>query len=72
MSRRAENENSDDLHIYTSWKHKKVVNFPCRGFDTFDPFKKIGGVAKGHPNEKDLSEARAWIELKIQAHKKSV
>ena len=51
---------------------KKVVNFQCRGFDTFGPFEKIGGVAKGHPNEKDLSEARAWIELKIQAHKKSV
>ena len=49
-----------------------IGSFQCRDFDTFGPFEKIGGVAKGHPNEKDLSEARAWIELKIQAHKKSV
>ena len=42
-----------------------IGSFQCRGFDTFGPFEKIGGVAKGHPNEKDLSKAREWIKLKI-------
>lgn len=42
-------------------------SFQCRGFDTFGPFGKIGGIAKGHPNEKDLSRARAWGELTIQS-----
>ena len=34
--------------------------FGCRGFDTFGPFGKIGGIAKGRPNEKDLERARAF------------
>lgn len=31
--------------------------YGCRGFDTFGPFKLIGGVAKGHPNDDDIAEA---------------
>ena len=27
------------------------------GFDTFGPFKLIGGVSKGHPDEKDIAAA---------------
>ncbi len=33
----------------------------CRGFDTFGPFKLIGGIAKGHPDEKDLESAAAFV-----------
>lgn len=29
----------------------------CKGFDTFGPFKLMGGIQKGHPDEKDLQEA---------------
>ena len=39
-------------------KHAKVIGkFGCKGYDTFGPFKLIGGIAKGHPNEKDLEAA---------------
>ncbi len=31
--------------------------YGCRGYDTFGPFKLIGGIAKGHPNEKDIKGA---------------
>ena len=31
--------------------------FSCKGYDTYGPFKLIGGIAKGHPDEKDLSNA---------------
>jgi flavodoxin len=34
--------------------------FTCAGFDTFGPFKFIGGLKKGHPDEKDLEDARAF------------
>lgn len=34
-----------------------VGTYGCRGFDTFGPFKYIGGIAKGHPNEKDVNGA---------------
>ena len=31
--------------------------FGCLGLDTFGPFKLVGGIAKGHPNEDDLRNA---------------
>ena len=34
----------------------------CRGFDTFGPFKLIGGLAKGRPNEADLLSAVEFVE----------
>lgn len=34
--------------------------FCCRGFDTFGPFRLIGGIAKGHPNAKELARAVAF------------
>lgn len=34
--------------------------FGCRGFDTFGPLKLMGGIAKGHPDEKDLENARRF------------
>ena len=32
--------------------------FGCRGYDTFGPFKLLGGIAKGCPSERDLENAR--------------
>lgn len=31
--------------------------FSCKGFDTFGPFKLVGGIAKGHPNDREWAEA---------------
>ena len=31
--------------------------YGCLGFNTFGPFKLIGGVSKGHPDEKDIAAA---------------
>ena len=39
-----------------------VGRFNCRGFDTFGPFKLIGGLRKGHPNTKDIKAAVAFFE----------
>ena len=32
-------------------------SFQCEGYDTFGPFKLVGGVSKGHPSEEDLQNA---------------
>ena len=41
-----------------AYKHDNIVGrFSCKGFDTFGPFKLIGGVSKGHPDEKDIAAA---------------
>ena len=34
--------------------------FSCKGYDTFGPFKLVGGIAKGHPNARDLEKARSF------------
>ncbi|MGN0704510.1 MAG: flavodoxin family protein [Lentihominibacter sp.] len=34
--------------------------FGCQGFDSYGPFKLIGGIAKGHPDQTDLDNARAF------------
>ena len=34
--------------------------YRCRGFDTFGPFRLIGGIAKGHPTEKEIADAVAF------------
>lgn len=38
----------------------------CRGFDTFGPFKLIGGLAKGRPNEKDIAGAVSFVQSLLQ------
>ena len=35
--------------------------FGCRGFNTFGPFKLVGGTSKGHPDETDLENARRFF-----------
>lgn len=40
--------------------------FQCRGYDTYGLFGKLGGIAKGHPNEKDLEKANAFITRILQ------
>lgn len=36
---------------------RELGRYQCRGFDTVGPFKKIGGISKGRPNEKDIAGA---------------
>ncbi len=36
--------------------------FGCKGYDTFGPFKLVGGIAKGHPNARDLERARKFFQ----------
>ena len=35
--------------------------FSCKGYDTFGPFKLLGGIAKGHPDARDLENARRFF-----------
>ncbi len=46
--------------------------FGCRGYDTFGPFKLVGGIAKGRPNEADLAAARAFYRDLIRGQGESI
>ena len=39
-----------------------VGEFTCLGYDTFGPFKVVGGVNKGRPDKKDLERARNFAQ----------
>lgn len=34
-----------------------IGKYECLGFDTFGPFKLMGGIQKGHPSEQEIREA---------------
>lgn len=36
---------------------KLLGTYGCRGFDTFGPLKLVGGIAKGHPDDRDVNGA---------------
>ena len=39
-------------------KHcRELGEYRCQGFDTFGPFKLVGGIAKGHPTEEEIKGA---------------
>ena len=39
-------------------KHcREVGSYHCLGYDTFGPFKLVGGIAKGHPTEEEIKAA---------------
>ncbi len=35
----------------------ELGRFQCKGFDTYGPFKLVGGIQKGHPDEAELKAA---------------
>ncbi len=42
-------------------KHCRELGvYHCQGFDTFGPFKLVGGIAKGHPTDEEIKEAVAF------------
>ena len=36
--------------------------YHCLGYDTFGPFKIVGGIAKGHPTEEELAAAVSFYQ----------
>ena len=36
---------------------QEIGSYHCLGFDTFGPFKLVGGVAKGHPTQEEIRGA---------------
>ena len=39
-------------------KHcREVGEYRCQGYDTYGPFKLVGGIAKGHPTEEEIKGA---------------
>ena len=39
---------------------REIGAYRCQGFDTFGPFRLVGGLAKGHPTEEEIRGAAAF------------
>ena len=39
-----------------------VGEYGCKGYNTYGPWKLIGGMNKNHPDKKDLDEAVQFFE----------
>ena len=39
-----------------------IGSYGCPGFDTFGPFKLVGGIAKGHPNSEEIAGAVKFVK----------
>lgn len=49
-------------------KNANVVGtFACKGYNTFGPFKLVGGTAKGHPDNDDINNTLRFYEGLISA-----
>ena len=46
----------------TSNGARVMGNYGCRGYDTYGPFKLVGGIAKGHPTEEEIIAAVAFYD----------
>lgn len=41
---------------------REIGEYRCQGYDTFGPFKLVGGIAKGHPTVEEIAGAVAFYE----------
>ena len=49
---------SKSMESSIAGKNAEIVGkFSCKGYNTFGPFKLVGGTGKGHPDEADLKAA---------------
>ena len=39
-----------------------VGKYSCKGYDTYGPFKLMGGIAKGHPTDSEIEDAVKFYE----------
>ena len=50
--------NFNAIEEITSGKHcKELGRYISKGFDTYGPFKLVGGLQKGHPTEEEIQGA---------------
>ena len=56
-------ENYRSIEQILDKKRASVVGkFGCKGYDTFGPFRLIGGIAKGHPDDEDIQNAVKFVK----------
>ena len=56
------NVNAELMQVADKRHCKNVGSYNCFGFDTFGPFKLVGGIKKNHPTQAEIDGAVAFYE----------
>ncbi len=51
----------DILSVIQQKQCTVLGKYNCRGYDTFGPFKLVGGLCKCHPDEADIAGAVDFV-----------
>lgn len=55
-----ENQNAAAKAIADARRCRCLGTYFCKGFDTYGPFRLMGGIAKGHPTDQEIGAAAAF------------
>lgn len=44
--------------------------YSCKGYDTYGPFKLVGGIAKGHPTQEEIDGAVRFVKKLLSQKEK--
>ena len=42
---------------------RELGAYQCLGYDTFGPFRMVGGIAKGHPTAEEIENAVSFYRF---------
>lgn len=54
--------NTELINLVNKAEAPVLGSFSCKGLNTYGPFKLIGGISKGHPDDEDIAEAKKFIQ----------
>lgn len=52
----------DPSELLKNRGHKVLGVYSCRGYDTCGPFRLVGGIAKGHPTQQEISAGVKFLK----------
>lgn len=61
-----EKNNKSLIEIISAKGSNVKGSFSCKGYDTYAFFKWIGGIAKGHPDAKDLDASQNFAKKLLE------
>lgn len=53
------------VSLLEKYNHTVIGSFSCKGYDTFGLWQRIGGIAKGHPTQKDINKGVEFITRQV-------
>ena len=57
-----ENHNAEVKAVASSRNCECLGTYFCKGFDTYGPFKLVGGICKGHPDDSEIQGALDFFD----------